>query len=254
MNRRIISSESLVPAGLALVAFLFSASARADMVTDWNANAEQAIVTAAAGTPVQGRVLAIVHAAIYDAVNNGRSERSTPLFATSGTARRFAEGRRRGGRLHRPAQPVPGTEGDARCTARRLAGGDPREQASQPAHRSRARLGESVANQILDWRATDGFTTAQPPYYGGGAPGVWRSPPTATNADGTLPALFPQFAVMLPFAMTGPDQFRPDPPPALTSALRRGSERGQADRSLRQRRAHARSERIWRCSGRPSDR
>jgi hypothetical protein len=34
-----------------------------------------------------------------------------------------------------------------------------------------------------------------------------------------LPAIFPQNAIMVPFAMTAHDQFRPGPPPALTSAL-----------------------------------
>jgi len=79
--------------------------------------------------------------------------------------------------------------------------------------------GDYVAQQILAWRSHDGFTNPLPPYYGGGAPGVWRSPPSGTNADGTLPALFPQNAVLVPFAMTSHDQFRPGPPPALTSAL-----------------------------------
>ena len=79
--------------------------------------------------------------------------------------------------------------------------------------------GASVAQQILAWRSVDGFSTPPPPYFGGTAPGVWRSPPAGTNADGTLPALFPQNAVLVPFAMTNHNQFRPGPPPALTSAL-----------------------------------
>jgi hypothetical protein len=76
-----------------------------------------------------------------------------------------------------------------------------------------------VANQILAWRATDGFTTPLPGYFGSSDPGVWRSPPSGTSADGTLSAIFPQNAVLVPFAMTRHDQFRPGPPPALTSAL-----------------------------------
>jgi hypothetical protein len=78
--------------------------------------------------------------------------------------------------------------------------------------------GEYVAEQILAWRSTDGLTTPLPPYYGGGAAGIWRSPPAGTNADGTLPALFEQFSILVPFAMTSHDQFRPGPPPDLTSA------------------------------------
>ena len=39
-------------------------------------------------------------------------------------------------------------------------------------------------------------------------------PPTAANT----PAVFPQVAVMTPFALISPSQFRPGPPPALASA------------------------------------
>jgi hypothetical protein len=78
--------------------------------------------------------------------------------------------------------------------------------------------GQHVANLILLLRSADGFNTSPPPYFGGTGPGVWRSPPTPTAADGMLPAVFPQLAVLTPFAMTSPSQFRPGPPPALTSA------------------------------------
>src|ERR1019366_3026954 len=78
--------------------------------------------------------------------------------------------------------------------------------------------GEQVANWILAWRSLDGSSTPLPPYLGGTAPGVWRSLPTATNPDGTLPAAFPQIAITTPFALASPSQFRPGPPPALTSA------------------------------------
>ena len=78
--------------------------------------------------------------------------------------------------------------------------------------------GEHVANLVLNWRAADGFNTPLPGYLGGPGPGVWRSVPTPTNPDGTLPAIFPQMAVLLPFAMNSPSQFRPGPPPALSSA------------------------------------
>jgi hypothetical protein len=54
---------------------------RADMVTDWNEYTEHAIITAGQGPPVQGRFLAIVHAAIYDAVN-GIQRQYTPYFVT----------------------------------------------------------------------------------------------------------------------------------------------------------------------------
>jgi hypothetical protein len=77
--------------------------------------------------------------------------------------------------------------------------------------------GEQVATLILALRSIDGSTAVYPPFFGGGAPGVWRSPPTPTAPDGTLPAVLPQWPHLVPFAMTSPSQFRPGPPPALTS-------------------------------------
>src|SRR5262245_2029010 len=55
--------------------------ARADEVTDWNAVLQRAIVTAATAGPVQGRVAAIVHVAMFDAYN-GVERRYTPIHVT----------------------------------------------------------------------------------------------------------------------------------------------------------------------------
>ena len=49
--------------------------------------------------------------------------------------------------------------------------------------------GEFVAEAILDWRSTDGFTPPPPPYLGGDEPGQWRPTPPAN-----LPGAVPQFA------------------------------------------------------------
>lgn len=202
-----------------VLALYLSGSVQADMVTEWNAHTELAINTAAQGPPVQGRTLAIVHAAIYDAVN-GIQRRYTPYY------------------VHEWG-PLGGSPDAAAAQAAytALVGLFPAQKATLDAQldASLARLpghyhhsrriargqewGEYVASQILAWRATDGFNTTPTPYFGGTDPGVWRSPPSGTSADGTLPAIFPQNAIMVPFTMTRPDQFRPGPPPDLTSAL-----------------------------------
>jgi len=214
-----MKTRTLIAVGLALAAFTATPAARADMVTDWNANTEQAILTAAQGPPVQGRFLAIVHAAIYDAVN-GLEHKYTPYFVTE--------------RGPRGASPDAAA---AQAAYTVLVAYYPTQKATLdaqladslakiPGHQGHSHRiakglewGEYVAHQILAWRATDGFTIPLPGYFGGGAAGVWRSPPAGTNADGTLPAVFPQIAILTPFTMTGVNQFRPGPPPALTSAL-----------------------------------
>ena len=64
-------SLGLCLAAAALIALSVSASARADTVTDWNANAVNALVTTAGQSPTVSTVhLAMVHAAVYDAVNS----------------------------------------------------------------------------------------------------------------------------------------------------------------------------------------
>jgi len=207
--------------GLALLAacLALGASLRADMVTDWNANAEQTILVAGEGPPIAGRSWAIVHAAIFDAVN-GVQHKYHPYFVTE-----------RGPLLASPEAAA------AQAAYTALVSLYPAQQAAlnlelsnslarlpnRPGSKLRIALGrlwgQYVAEQTLTWRSTDGATNPLPPYYGGGAPGIWRSPPAGTNADGSLPALFEQYAVLVPFAMTSHDQFRPGPPPDLTSAL-----------------------------------
>jgi hypothetical protein len=88
---------------------------------------------------------------------------------------------------------------------------------SQSIERGRA-WGEYVANQILELRSADGWSTLPAPYFGGFDPGVWRSIPFAGNADGTVAAAFAQVAILTPFAMSAPSQFRPGPPYAATLA------------------------------------
>jgi hypothetical protein len=74
-------------------------------------------------------------------------------------------------------------------------------------------LGEHAAADLLDARANDGLY-ANVPYTFGSGPGVWVLP---TDNPATTPAT-PWVAKMRPFIMRADDQFRPGPPPPLTSA------------------------------------
>lgn len=214
-----IKSRLFLHLTMASLACSLTEIARADMVTDWNANTEQAILTAAQGPPVQGRTLAIVHAAIYDAVN-GIQRKYTRYFVD--------EWGPRGASAEAAAAQAAYTVLVGLLPAQKTTLDAQLEDslASIPGHRGRSRhiergqeWGEYVANQVLAWRSSDGFNSVIPGYFGSSDPGVWRSPPSGTSADGTLAAIFPQNAIMVPFTMTSPDQFRPGPPPALTSAL-----------------------------------
>lgn len=74
-------------------------------------------------------------------------------------------------------------------------------------------LGEHAATDVQQARAHDGFQ-ANVPYTFGSGPGVWILP---TDNPATTPAT-PWAAKMTPFIMNVASQYRPGPPPALTSA------------------------------------
>ena len=214
-----MSRPSAFCLALLLLANLSPFSAlRADQVTDWNLTTENAIKTAAVNPGIQGRILAIVHTAVYDAVN-GIVGKYTPYFVTESAppgARPEAAAAQAAYTALKSLFPAQTATFDAQLadSLANIPGG-----ANSVAVQRGLYWGDHVANLILAWRAGDGFSTPPPPYFGSTTiPGVWRSIATGTNADGTLPAVFPQMAVLVPFAMTSHSQFRPGPPPALDSA------------------------------------
>jgi hypothetical protein len=75
--------------------------------------------------------------------------------------------------------------------------------------------GENVANQVLAWRATDGFSSPVPPFNGAGAViGQWESATGATMAPGNI-------SFTAPFVLTSTTQFQsafPRPWATLDSA------------------------------------
>ena len=73
-------------------------------------------------------------------------------------------------------------------------------------------LGEQAATDVQQARAHDGFQ-ANVPYTFGSGPGVWILP---TDNPAATPAT-PWVAKMTPFIMRTANQYRPGPPPALTS-------------------------------------
>ena len=78
-------------------------------------------------------------------------------------------------------------------------------------------LGHAAAQAIINWRTNDGSQIPEPhygvDYIAGTGPGEWRQDPISMHPL-ALGAFWNQVA---PFVMTSADQFRVDPPPALTS-------------------------------------
>jgi hypothetical protein len=184
--------------------------AHANAVTDWNQTMIDALETAGTPPPTAARAAAIVQASVYDAVN-GIRPRYAPYRVAPAAPPGAARAAAAAGAAHEAlVQLLPAQQPlfDARLAAALAA--IPRGSASIAAGLS---WGSSVADAIVAWRASDGFTTVPPTYVFGTAPGDYQPTPPVNG-----PPQFRQFATMVPFALRSPAQFDPGPPAALTSA------------------------------------
>jgi hypothetical protein len=86
-----------------------------------------------------------------------------------------------------------------------------------PAKTDGIHVGARAAADVLAARAGDGLG-ADVPYTFGSGPGAWILPTDNTNPAMQTPQT-PWVAVMRPFLIHRADQFRPGPPPPLSSAL-----------------------------------
>jgi membrane-associated phospholipid phosphatase len=199
--------------GLAML-LLLSTIARADDVTDWNQHMLRAGTVGGTTPLVMSRVAAIVQASVFDAVN-GIDRKYAPVHvppaAAAGASRRAAAVEAAHTTLV-ALYPAQKSTFDARLAVSLTAIASDSDETSAGIA-SGIVWGQTVANGILSWRATDGFTPAPPPFLGGTTVGEWRPTP-----PGFLPGAGPQFAYMTPWVIASPSEFRPSGPPALTSA------------------------------------
>jgi hypothetical protein len=181
--------------------------ARADVVTDWNSAALDAIRAGHTAPPIASRNLAILHVSIYDAVN-GIARTHEPYLVPSGVPGSASREAAASAAAHEALVnlfPANASDFDALYAA--ILAGIP----DSPHKTAGIVWGEFVANQILAARANDGSDAIVPPP-GGSGPGVWVPTP-----PGFLPYLLPQWGFVVPFAMTSSSQFRPPGPPSLDS-------------------------------------
>jgi hypothetical protein len=203
---------------LSLVAQLFTivlyGSARADVVTEWNQRAQQALLTANTSPIASSRILAIMHVAVFDAVN-GIERRYTPIHvdfdAPAGASRRAAAVQAAYATLVKLFPSQTATLNAERDASLASIASDEAADNSESIARG-IEWGQQVADDILLWRSTDGLTPAPPPFVGGMGVGQWRPTP-----PGFLPGAGPQFATMTTWALNSQSQFRPSGPPAVTS-------------------------------------
>lgn len=177
--------------------------ARADVISDWNAKAEQISVEKRMLPPPNARGMAILHVAMFEAVN-AVERRYSPyrldLVVDRGASKEAAaaaaactvlvalhpdQEKALDAHLLATLQSIP--EGDAKS------GG--------------IALGKKAAGEILAWRAGDGANVPES-YRPHTAAGVYV--PTVIPVSST-------YGAVTPWAMMSGSQFRPGPPPPLAS-------------------------------------
>jgi PAP2 superfamily len=186
-----------------------SEASQPDQVIQWNRTLLQILQTPGAQPPTvhPTRSMAIVHLAIYDAVNAIRREHAPYLV------------------LHAPRSASPDAAAAAAARTALLSlfptqqsiidakYQDSLSQIGDGAHvRQGIRVGEDAANAILAARADDGSDSTPSAYVPQPGPGEYQLTP-----PNFLPPVFTNWANVRPFALDTSDQFRPPPPPAVTS-------------------------------------
>jgi hypothetical protein len=190
-----------------VVSILAVPRARADVVTDWNIKAGEIVVAAGMTTPVACRTLAIVHTAVYEAVNaitKRYPDSGLKLKAAAGASIDAAVAAANHDTLAKlaPSQ-QPAIDNAYRADLAMIADG--------PAKTEGIAVGEKAAAAILALRAADGADAD--------AIETYRPYTTAGVYVPTVIPVVPQWPQRKPWLMTSPTQFRPGLPPKLTSEL-----------------------------------
>ncbi len=156
------------------------------------------------------RSFAIMHAAIYDAVNAIDRTHRPYLVRLSGVSRGASQEAAAAAAAHEVLVALyPGFQA-ALDTALQ------QSLAQIPDGSDKAegiRIGQTVADRILALRSNDGSNAKPIPYVFGTAPGDYQSTPPNFPAQ----PQFTHWSRVTPFALERASQFRPGPPPALTS-------------------------------------
>lgn len=181
-------------------------------VIEWNRTLLTIVRTPGAqpATIHSTRNFAILHAAIYDAVNNIDPEFTPYLVRLSDVPRNASKIAAADQAAHDvlvslyPAFQAS-LDTELQQDLARLRDNEGKAQGIA--------VGQAVAGQLLAARSADGANVTPPPYVPGTQPGDYQlTPPNFAAAD------FTQWPQVTPFALRRADEFRPGPPPTLTSA------------------------------------
>lgn len=179
----------------------------ADVVLDWNHAFLSALRNETTAPPLASRNLAMLHTAVFDAVNSVSPAYTPYQFNLGGYSLASPEAAALGAAHQISISLYPSQRGAFdplySATLERLGPG--------LAVSSGLELGRSVANGLLSLRAGDGSSTTTP-YIPGTDPGDWRRTPPFFR-----PPESPHWGFVTPFGLESGSAFRPPGPPALGS-------------------------------------
>ena len=191
----------------AATAVAVTSAVTADVITDWNTAALDAIRASSMNPPMATRHLAMVHCAIFDAVNGVENvyrayamTQAAPAGASAEAAAAIAAHR-----VLTQLYPAYAADFDGQL-ATSLAGIPDGE-----ARTLGIKWGMTCGDDMLALRTDDGSADIVP-YVPGKGPGWWIPTP-----PGFIPALLPNWPTVTPWAMVSGDQFRQAGPPAIAS-------------------------------------
>jgi hypothetical protein len=185
-------------------------SASGAIVIAWNKELLHIVLTpgAQSATVHPTRSYAILHAAIYDAVVSITRDAPAYLFSVPApsTARADAAAAQAGHDSLVALYPKWKAALDQQLTSElaTIPGGAGKQQGIQ--------VGQAVAARLLALRANDGSAATPPSYVPGNQPGNYLLTPPKFVAP-----VFTNWSNVTPFVLDNAAQFRPGPPPAVTS-------------------------------------
>jgi hypothetical protein len=180
--------------------------ANADFITEWNEELRATIRATSTPPPRASRAMAMVHLAVYDAVN-ATNRTHQPFRYTTVVPNASAEAA-----AAQAARDVLVSLYPARqSTYDTLLSQQLSTIANGSAKSSGISLGSAVASDMIGWRSSDG-SNASSTYASVNEPGRWRPTPNAFAQP-----LLPQWASVTPFAIPSAASFRAVAPPALNS-------------------------------------
>jgi len=189
-----------------------SAGGPVNPVVQWNKALLEIVRTPKAqpATVHPTRSFAIMHAAIYDAVNAIDRTHKSYLVSLAEVSRFASEDAAADAAAHAVLVSLyPKFQAAVDAQLQQLLAAIP--EGSDKAEG--IRIGQTVADRILTLRSNDGSTDTPAPFVFGPAPGDFQSTPPNFPPQ----PQFTNWSHVTPFALERANQFRPGPPPGLTS-------------------------------------